>query len=141
MGMTRPLEVLRIESPCHESWEAMAGDDARRFCQGCHRHVHNLSAMTRDQAERLICEAAGPLCVRFEQAPDGAVRTLDYAARRRSRGWRFWTVVAACGALLAGVARAFVPGRLPPPPPVVMGGCPAPPTGYTPPPSPPPLSP
>ena len=119
-----PLEVLRIESPCHESWDAMTGDDANRFCQGCRKHVHNLSAMTRDEAERLICQAAGQLCVRFEQLADGTVRTLDYAAPKAPRGWRFWTSVGTFGALITGVVHALLPGKppiAPPPTRMLMG--------------------
>lgn len=100
---TIPLEVLRIDAPCPAEWSAMAGDDAKRFCQGCRKHVHNLSAMTRDEAETLVCASAGSMCVRMEVGPDGRVATIDYrppSLDKRGRGWRFWTGFGlACGLL------------------------------------------
>ncbi len=106
------LEVLRVENPCTQPWDAMRGDGRTRFCEGCQLHVHNLSAMPRDEAERLVCEASGRLCVRYEVAADGAVMTLDYQEPRGRRGgWRFWTAIGAVGALLAGAAQAIMSGR------------------------------
>jgi hypothetical protein len=127
-----PLEVLRIENPCPADWSAMAGDDQRRFCQGCQKHVHNLSAMLRSDAEALVCAAAGDLCVRMQIDPDGTVVTVDYQGSTRTRprrGWQFWTGVGLVGALLAGVAQAMGVGRPRPavgvPAGMVMGGPPA----------------
>src|SRR4051812_11595449 len=132
------LDVIQVISPCHESWDAMAGDDATRFCAGCQRHVYNLAAMRRTDAERLVCERAGSLCIRFERMPDSLVRTLDYhASKGVRRSWRFWTLVGALGGVLAGTVHAVVSGKglsvVPPPTPpsVVMGGCPAPPVSQS----------
>jgi len=87
----------------------MTGDDRTRFCAGCGLHVHNLSAMTRDEAERLVCERAGRLCIRYEPTPTGSVRTLEYAGRRGvARSWRFWSGIGTMGALLAGAAQLVV---------------------------------
>src|SRR4051812_1868601 len=93
-----PLDVIRVDEPCPASWERMRGDAQIRFCEGCGKHVHNLSAMTRDQATDLVerCAAAGELCVRFSRSAEGVVETLDYrrAPLRRGRGWRFWAALA-----------------------------------------------
>jgi hypothetical protein len=136
-----PLDVIDVKTPCPASWETMRGDERTRYCVGCGRNVHNLSAMTRREAETFLadCAGAGRLCVRFERSGDGTVQTLDYrtsARTGRGRGWRFWTGLSAC--LAAGVALAnawFFRNRLPPPigrPPVrtmVMGD-----VAFTPPP-------
>lgn len=132
-----PLDVIQVNERCHASWDAMGGDDRVRFCEGCRKHVHNLSALTRTEAERLVCEAAGSLCVRFARGEDGVVQTLDYQPPpRRRRGWRFWTAVGTCAAALVGAVNGYVlaRGRTPPPvllgkpaAPIMMGGACAPP--------------
>ena len=55
----------------------------------------------------LICQNAGNLCVQFERAADGQVKTLDYQARR-TRGWSryHWIVVGVLAAIGATVGRA-----------------------------------
>ena len=134
-----PLDVIQVAEPCPESWEDMSGDDRVRYCAGCRKHVYNLSAMTRTEAERLVCEGAGSLCVRFARSETGQVRTLEYRAPAgKKRGWRFWTIVSACAAsVVAGVngyllargkpapaAPAFIVGELMPPAPTAILGKP-----------------
>ena len=72
-----PLENLHVASPCHASWDAMTGDDQTRFCKSCSKNVFNLSMMTRAQAENLIREKEGRLCVRYAQRADGTILTQD----------------------------------------------------------------
>jgi hypothetical protein len=116
MSRNAPLDVIQVREPCHESWEAMTGDDKTRFCAGCQRHVHNLSAMLREEAERLVCESAGRLCVRYEAGAGGAPVTLEYQKTGRIRGgWRLWTAVGALGACVAGVVQAMVREKPPVP--------------------------
>src|SRR4051812_11825373 len=103
MSRSSPLDVIQIPQPCHEPWEQMSGDDRTRFCGACRKHVHNLSAMPRDEAERLLCASAGSLCVRYQVGPAGAPVTLDYQKGSRVRGgWKVWTAVGAIGACVAG---------------------------------------
>jgi hypothetical protein len=72
------LESVRVASPCNASWDEMLGDDRVRFCTSCEKNVFNLSAMPRDEAERLLAERLnGELCVRFYQRADGTVMTQD----------------------------------------------------------------
>lgn len=144
-----PLEVLQVQAPCPRDWDAMRGDggggSAARFCDGCRKHVYDLSAMPREAAERLVCERAGDLCVRFGRDEAGTVVTLDYQRPKRPRrGWRFWSVVGAAGAVAAGCANylllrpkplavpAVVAPVIPPQVPMVMGvPCPLPPPPTT----------
>src|SRR5262245_34164986 len=69
------LDAIRIKSPCSEDWNEMRGSSEARFCSHCSRSVHNLSAMTRREAERLVAESNGRLCVRYVRLPDGRVAT------------------------------------------------------------------
>jgi hypothetical protein len=79
-----PLPVIQVTRACDKSWQTMSGDDRKRFCAHCGRLVHNLSAMT-DADAAMVCAMAGPLYVRYEIAPDGSVKTLDYEKRDRGR--------------------------------------------------------
>ena len=72
-----PLDNVRIASPCSADWDQMYGDERKRFCGDCKLNVFNLSGMTRDEAESLIMNAQGRLCVRFYQRADGSVITQD----------------------------------------------------------------
>ena len=72
-----PLNNIKIASPCSADWNAMSGDDKKRFCGECKLNVYNLSGMTKDEAENLIIEKEGRLCVRFYRRSDGTVLTQD----------------------------------------------------------------
>jgi hypothetical protein len=57
----------------------MAGDARRRFCTHCNKFVHNLTEMPAEEAERLVCESGGELCVRFARDPHtNRILTLNY---------------------------------------------------------------
>ena len=71
------LEEIRVATPCRADWSKMQGDDRSRFCGSCAKNVYNLSEMTRAEAETLVREKEGQLCVRFFQRPDGTMLTTD----------------------------------------------------------------
>jgi len=72
-----PLDNIRIASPCSADWNAMNGDERKRFCGDCKLHVYNLSGMTRYDAENLLRLSEGRLCVRYFKRPDGTILTKD----------------------------------------------------------------
>jgi hypothetical protein len=55
----------------------MSGNNRVRFCDQCSLHVYNLSAMTRRDAERLVMNTEGRLCVRFYRRADGTILTQN----------------------------------------------------------------
>lgn len=66
---------LPIAQPCHERFEAMnrtgSTGSTERFCDKCSTPVHDLSQMTRVQAELFLAERSGQrVCVRYRS--DGA---------------------------------------------------------------------
>ena len=71
------LDDIRIASPCQSDWSQMYGDERRRFCKECKLNVYNLSGMTREEAERLVMNSEGRLCVRFFRRKDGTILTQD----------------------------------------------------------------
>jgi hypothetical protein len=113
MSRVIPLELLEIADPCPVDWDALAGDQRRRFCPRCGLDVHNLSAMTRKEASRLVEERTGRLCVRFARMPGGRVETLDYSDERPPdpRRRRFLIALASLGGLGAAAANFFGVGK------------------------------
>ncbi len=74
---TNPLDNLKIAAPCSADWNEMNGSERARFCASCQLNVYNLSAMTRSEAEKLIIETEGNLCLRFYRRADGTVLTQN----------------------------------------------------------------
>jgi hypothetical protein len=74
---THPLNNISIASPCSADWNEMYGDDRKRFCGHCKLSVYNLSGLSRYEAEGLIMNAEGRVCVRFYHRADGTVLTKD----------------------------------------------------------------
>ncbi len=72
-----PLSNIKIASPCSADWNEMYGDGRKRFCGDCKLNVYNLSGMSKDEAETLVMNAEGRLCVRFYRRADGSVITQD----------------------------------------------------------------
>lgn len=53
----------------------MSGDEKRRFCASCDKHVHDLSAGTEEEARTLLAANQGRrICVRFARDASGGVR-------------------------------------------------------------------
>ncbi|HKA06551.1 MAG TPA: hypothetical protein VKD71_04785 [Gemmataceae bacterium] len=71
------LDTVRVASPCPASWQEMSGDDRVRHCSICQQAVYDLSALTRPEAEKLIRERDGRLCIRIHRRNDGKVMTRD----------------------------------------------------------------
>ena len=70
------LKNLTVASPCVADWNSMTGNDQVRFCEHCRFDVHNLSSMTRSQAERLVARSNGRLCIRYHHNSTGELQTL-----------------------------------------------------------------
>jgi hypothetical protein len=99
-----PLEAIEIASPCRADWNAMRGDDRARFCSTCRKNVYNLSELSKAQAQALVAEKEGRLCVRFYRRADGTMITDDCPvplrpARNGAR--RLWHAVGAVATALA----------------------------------------
>jgi len=85
------LDRARIASPCPAKWEDMRGDDRSRFCGKCDKHVYNVAAMPRLEAEVMLREAvdrsADMPCLRIFRRKDGTILTADcpVGAKRKRR--------------------------------------------------------
>lgn len=85
---SHPLEGVRVAARCPADWESMTGRDRVRFCHQCELNVYNLSGMSKREAEALVNNSEGRLCVRFYRRADGTILTRDCpvglrAVRRR----------------------------------------------------------
>src|SRR5262249_30411160 len=71
------LTNVKVASPCPAEWKWMYGNARVRFCPQCNLNVYNLSAMSKEEAELLILQTEGQLCVRFYRRKDGTILTSN----------------------------------------------------------------
>ena len=71
------LDNVRVAAPCPANWDSMYGNERVRFCGECQLNVYNLSAMSKAEAEQLIGQAEGRLCVRYYRRRDGSIITQN----------------------------------------------------------------
>lgn len=103
-----PLDDLQIASPCGVAWSSMRGAERVRYCEHCRLNVYNLSAMSRADAEALVRQTEGRLCVRFYRRRDGTMLTSNCPEGLRTA--RRWLVLHFAGlAALLGVAAIAAP--------------------------------
>src|SRR4051812_39725038 len=80
-------ERLQVRAPCPApgGWDAMSGSDRVRFCATCQQHVHNVSKLTRDEAEALLRrrDAGEGVCLHLHvRRSDRAILLADGHALR-----------------------------------------------------------
>lgn len=114
--MKKIAPPLVVPKPCHAEWATMSGDERKRFCGECGKHVYNLSAMTANEAQKFADETQGSECVAYIRTEDGLMQSPNFFERLilRIAGWKpaFATaLVAILPAALAGcVSRGPLPG-------------------------------
>ncbi len=87
----------------------MTGDETRRFCGQCQKDVHNLSAMTEDEARGVVARPG--VCVRYSVHP--RTQTLRHRAPRRLAVRAVATAALTAGlALPAAAAISREPGEV-----------------------------
>ena len=77
MSKQSPLNNIKIASPCSADWAGMIGTDRKRHCGECKLNVYNLSGMTMNEAEDLLTQSEGRLCVRYFRRADGTILTKN----------------------------------------------------------------
>lgn len=95
------LDQISVPTPCTADWGRMRGDEQARFCGKCRKHVYNLSAMTADEALRLIEQREGNLCARLYRRGDGTVVTADCRSPRHRLQFSLRAVMTLITALAA----------------------------------------
>ena len=104
---TNRLDNIRVAAPCSADWDSMFGNERVRLCEQCNLNVYNLSEMSRVEADRLINQAEGRLCVRFYRRRDGSIITQNCPVGLRAIKRRLSRVATAVASfilsLMAGV--------------------------------------
>ena len=126
MDSKKTLPVIQLDKPCRLPWSDLAGDDRTRFCSQCRLYVHNLSAMTSEEAAQFLANRSGRTCVAFAPSASGTPITLDYAPRSSSRAGRTVAASLAVAAAATAIAIAHVSAPSHSPPPSVVGMLPLP---------------
>ena len=108
MGANEFLARFTIPTPCPMDWERMSGDDRRRRCEVCGKHVHNLTAMTSDEIVHVLSplsEGGGEVCGQAFRRPDGTlVVSASLPAAHPLKGWQFR--IRSLMAMIAAIAPA-----------------------------------
>lgn len=61
------LDDVKMTYSCPLAWDKLVGGDRKKYCGECDKHVHNLTAMTRLEAQRFLnANQEAPICVRVE---------------------------------------------------------------------------
>ena len=68
---------LQVVTPCSSSWEQMPGNNRKRFCADCDKHVFDFAQMTARQVEAVVEAHQGNLCARLTRLPDGSLLTQE----------------------------------------------------------------
>jgi len=117
---------LPIASPCGADWRGMTPRDvATRLCATCDKHVHDLSRMTRPEAQRVLAsQATKDLCVRYLFDERGEILFAPEAPKLvpASRLAVVKRLVAAAALASAPLSVAACMGEPMPPPVMVQGG-------------------
>ena len=98
------INKLRVASPCSVGWESMTGDERVRHCNSCELNIYNIAEMTKAEAEDLIANREGRLCIRLYKRADGTVLTKDCPVGFRAYQKR---VARFAGATLATIIGLF----------------------------------
>jgi hypothetical protein len=130
----RLLDQVHIAAPCPANWDEMKGDDRVRHCSQCRLNVYNLSDMTDQEAETLLGNRQGRMCVRYFQREDGKVMTKNCAkgvrslrqraAKRLALAAAFVLTSLGCGEQGEKVKKAFGLNNFNKPPVVLAGALP-----------------
>ncbi|MFN0060372.1 MAG: hypothetical protein ACKVX7_18100 [Planctomycetota bacterium] len=104
------LDRVRIAHPCHQSWASMSGDDRRRFCQACRKHVYNFADMREAEILDLLRSQQGNVCAQLYRRADGTLLTADCPVGLRAAARRVRRVLAGAVALVLTATGLFLAG-------------------------------
>ncbi len=104
------LNQVHIEKPCTADWDTMTTIQGGqvKHCAHCQKNVYNISAMTEQDAEKLLAEMPN-LCVRYAQNDEGKILTEEFMTPLRlpkmSSPWLFRFAASVIAIITGLVAR------------------------------------
>lgn len=96
---------IRIPEPCNEDWGQMTPEQRGRFCGACQKKVHDLSAMSENDAKNVL-ESGDDICISYLSDKTGAVQFQAERIVPVGRLFRRASATAAAGFSLALAACA-----------------------------------
>ena len=63
--MKKKTFQLKINEPCHESWNEMTNSEKGRFCQSCEKEVIDFTHLSDRAIAQTFKKAKGNVCGRF----------------------------------------------------------------------------
>jgi hypothetical protein len=113
MDADRILEQFTIPDPCPMNWDDMDGDARTRYCTACGEHVHDLTAVTAEEAAGTIRHQGAQVCGRLYARPDGTLTSLaGEISAPSSRPTPMQFTIRSIMAVIAGVAAMLGFARL-----------------------------
>lgn len=100
------LDSVDVLVPCDKSWDEMIGGDVSRFCKHCEKDIYNISAMTRQEAKKLLFQSKERVCIRMEREPNGKIKTLKKQLHQITRKMPLAAGVLTASLILAGSTNA-----------------------------------
>lgn len=100
------FDSIDVPSPCDKSWDEMIGGDVSRFCKHCEKDIYNISAMTRQEAKKLLFQSKEKVCIRMEREADGKIKTLKKQLHQITRHVPLAAGVLTASMILSGAANA-----------------------------------
>ncbi len=92
---------LAIDMPCPKTWAELDGDNSKRYCSKCDKHVHNGESMTRSEAVEFVREGQGEVCMRLVADDAGKILYKDTPKKSKSIVRRAGLAIAAGGLVAA----------------------------------------
>jgi hypothetical protein len=110
--MKRTPPPVPIAQPCSADWNPMTGDERRRLCAHCDKHVHNLSALNRTELHRFVEQRDGSECIAYVLREDGTMVSAPRWPRaaallRRTRATVAWLLALILPSLFSGCAQRW----------------------------------
>jgi hypothetical protein len=104
------IELLRqmtIADPCCMGWNTMRGDEHKRHCESCGKHVYNFTAIQPSEAAALLNSRQPEICGVVYKKPDGTLFLFDDQPVPESGPVRWQFRIRSLMGIIAGVAAAL----------------------------------